>query len=241
MGDRMVRAPGPAPASGSLSELPDPTWRLLLGRGLPQFAAEAVAPVLVFYAAWREAGLGAGIAASTVASVVIAILLLRRGRDVGVVALGVVFVVIQAAVALAAHSTTVYLAQPVVLSALWALAYVASVVVGRPLIGVFATAWYPFPPWFRASPAFKREFALQSLVWAAFCLVRAAVRLYVLLHSGVGSFVVVSLLTGFPAYVALVAWGIWHARRRFGSLESLSLSPPGGTIAPLRRPPVGRP
>jgi Protein of unknown function (DUF3159) len=214
----MVRTPGTASAEGSLSDLPAPTWRLLLGRGLPQFAAEAVGPVLVFYLAWREAGLGAGIAASTLASLVIAAWLVRRGRDAGVVALGIVFVVIQAAVALAAHSTTVYLAQPVVLSALWAVAYAASVVAGRPLIGVFAAAWYPFPAWFRASAAFRREFGLQSLVWAAFCVVRAGVRLYVLLHSGVGGFVVVSILTGLPAYLALVAWGLWHARVRFRDL-----------------------
>jgi len=31
-----------------VNELPDPTWRLLLGRGLPLFAAEGVLPVLVF-------------------------------------------------------------------------------------------------------------------------------------------------------------------------------------------------
>lgn len=227
----MVRTPGTASAAGSLSELPEPTWRLLLGRGLPQFAAEAVAPVLVFYVAWRAAGLAAGIAASTATSLAIAAWLLRRGRGVGIVALGVVFVVIQAAVALAAHSTTVYLAQPVVLSALWAVAYLASVAVGRPLIGVFASAWYPFPAWFRSSAAFRREFGLQSLVWAAFCVVRAGVRLYVLLHSGVGGFVVVSILTGFPAYAVLVGWGLWHARVSFGRLESLSLDVPGGTIA----------
>jgi hypothetical protein len=223
----MVRAPEPAAARSELSEPPEPTWRYLLGRGLPQFAGEAIVPVLVFYAAWRWAGLGAGIAASTAASLAIAGWLVRRGRQVGVVALGVVFVAVQAAVALAADSTTVYLAQPVVLSVLWAVAYVVSVVVGRPLIGVFAAAWYPFPAEFRASRAFRHEFGLQSLVWAAFCLVRAALRLYVLLHSGVGGFVVVSILTGFPPYAALVAWGLWHARRAFRDVED-----PSGGVEP---------
>jgi intracellular septation protein A len=236
----MVQPRGAPVASGELSEPPEPTWRFLLGRGLPQFAAEAVVPVLVFYAAWRWAGLGAGIAASTVASLAIAVWLVRRRRDVGVVAIGVVFVVIQAGVALAAHSTTVYLAQPVVLSALWAVAYAASVVVGRPLIGVFAAAWYPFPAEFRAGRAFKREFGLQSLVWAAFCLARATVRLYVLLHSGVGGFLIASILTGLPPYGALVAWGAWHAKRSFrdavepsGGVE-LQLGPPLA-LQPYRR------
>ena len=128
------------------------------------------------------------------------------------------FLLIQAAVGLAAHSATVYLAQPVVLSALWGIAYLGSVAVGRPLIGVFANAWYPFPQWFRASAPYRREFAMQSLVWGVYCLSRAGLRLAILLASGVGGFVLVSVATGTPVLVALVLWGIWHAKRAFGRL-----------------------
>jgi len=215
----MVRAAGTTAAPRGVDELPEPTWRLLLGRGMPQFVGEAVVPVLVFYVAWKAAGLGAAIAASTAVSLVLAAWLVRRGRGVALVAVGATFVVIQALVALAAHSATVYLAQPVVLSALWAVAYFVSVVIGRPLIGVFASAWYPFPAWFRASESYRREFGLQSLVWGVYCLLRAALRLFVLLHDGVGGFVVVSVVTGFPVFAALLAWGLWHARRAFARLD----------------------
>ena len=98
------------------------------------------------------------------------------------------------------------------------MAYLGSVAVGRPLIGVFANVWYPFPPAFRASEPYRREFGLQSVVWGVYCLARAGLRLAVLLGSGVGSFVVVSLLTGAPVLFALVFWGIWHARRSFRAL-----------------------
>jgi intracellular septation protein A len=215
----MVRTAGAPLAPGRLEDLPDPTWRSLLGRGLPQFAGEAVAPVVVFYVAWKAYGLGPAIAASTVAYLALAVWLLRRGREVGLVALGATFVVIQALVALAAHSATVYLAQPVVLSALWALAYFVSAAIGRPLIGVFANAWYPFPRWFRETAPYRREFGLQSVVWGVYCLARAVLRLLVLLHSGVGGFVLVSVVTGTPVFAALVAWGIWHARRSFVALD----------------------
>jgi hypothetical protein len=191
----------------------------MLGRGLPQFVGEAVAPVLVFFGVWKAAGLGPAIAASTVVYLGLAVVLLGRGRDVTLIAIGAVFVVIQAVVGLVSHSATVYLAQPVVLSALWSVAYFVSVAIGRPLIGVFAGAWYPFPPWFRASAPFKREFGMQSIVWGVYCLARAALRLFVLLHSGVGGFVLISLVTGFPFFFVLVFWGIWHARRVFSRLE----------------------
>jgi hypothetical protein len=35
--------------------------------------------------------------------------------------------------------------------------------------------------------------------------------------SGVSSFVVVSTVVGTPVIVALVFWGLWHARRAFGA------------------------
>src|SRR5262249_46323062 len=159
-----------------------------------------------------------GIVLSTVVSLATAGWLVRVGRDTGPVLLGVAFVVIQAAVALAAHSTTVYLAQPVIFSVLLPLGSVGAGAIGKPAIGIFASAWYPFPDWFKNSTPFRREFGLQTLVWAVFMLLRAGLRLWMLLNAGVGDFVVVSLLTGVPPYVVLVGWGIWHARRSFTRL-----------------------
>lgn len=188
-------------------------------RGLPTFAAEGVVPIAVFYGAWKLWGLSVGILVATALSALIVVRQLRRGQEAPLARLTLVFLVVQAAVGLASHSATVYLAQPVVLSAGWGIAYLVSAAVGRPLIGLFAQAWYPFPPAFRASQPFRREFGMQSVVWGIFCLARAALRLFALLASGVGGFVVISFVTGGPLFVALVAWGLWHARRSFRRLE----------------------
>ncbi len=201
-------------------ELPEPTWRLLLGRGLPNLALEGVLPVLLFYAVWREAGLGPAVVASTVAAGLVVLLQLRRGLDVALAAVTCLFIVIQAIVGLAAHSATVYLAQPVVLSGLWGIAYIGSVAIGKPLIGAFARAWYPFPPEFRASAVYRREFGMQSIVWGVYCLARCGLRLWVLLAAGVGGLLVVSTVTSTPIVVALAVWGVWHARRVFSAAVS---------------------
>jgi hypothetical protein len=198
-----------------MTVLPEPTWRMLLARGLPTFALEGFVPVLAFYAAWHAAGLVAGIAASTAAAGLVVLVQLRRGCDVALAAATGVFIAIQAGVALAAHSATVYLAQPVVLTAGWGIAHLVSAAIGRPLVGAFARGWYPFPPEFRASRAYRREFGMQSVVWGGYCLAAAAVRLGVLLMKGVGGLVVVSFLTSTPILLALVLWCVWHARRTF--------------------------
>ncbi len=214
----MVR-PARAPlAHDDLSDLPEPSWRSLLQRGLPMFAVEGFVPLLIFYGVLKATGLAPAIVASTFACALIVVWQLRRGHDVGVAVATLVFLLIQAGVGLAAHSATIYLAQPVVLSALWGIAYLGSAAVGRPLIGVFANAWYPFPPAFRESAPYLREFGMQSLVWGFYCLARAGLRLAMLLTSGVGGYVIVSAATGVPVLVALIFWGIWHAKRTFGRL-----------------------
>jgi intracellular septation protein A len=220
----MVSETRAAPTLDQLNALPAPTWRLLIGRGGPQFAFEGVVPAVVFYAVWREGGLVPAVVVGTVCSLAIAAWQTRRGLGGAMALVTVTFVLIQAVVGLAAHSATVYLAQPVVLSACWGIAYFGSVAIGRPLIGVIAGTWYPFPDWFRASPTFRREFGMQSVVWGVYCLARAGVRIVVLLGSGVGAFLVVSAVTGFPLLVALIGWGLWHARRTFSSLSNWVLS-----------------
>ena len=82
----MVQPAGTPLAQDGVDDLPEPTWGSMLGRGLPQFMGEAVAPVLVFFGVWKAAGLGPAIAASTVVYLVLAVFLLRRGRDVALIA-----------------------------------------------------------------------------------------------------------------------------------------------------------
>ena len=183
------------------------------------FVAEGVLPVLVFYGAWKLWGLTPGILVATALACGVLFWQIRRGRDGIVARLTLLFLAVQAVVGIASQSATVYLAQPVVLSAAWGIAYLVSAAVGRPLIGLFAQAWYPFPPWFRAAPPYRQEFGMQSIVWGVFCLGRAGLRLTALLGWGIGGFVLVSFVTGTPVFVALVAWGVWHARRTFSRLD----------------------
>jgi intracellular septation protein A len=187
---------------------------MLLGTG-PRFARDAFGPVLAFYVGWKWWGLGVGIAASTVVS------LLswwyertrdRRGR-IALISLG--FVVVQAAIGLISGSGRLYLAQPVLLSAAFGIAFLVSVAIKRPLAGVFASELYPFPDEVKESATFVRVFGAISLAWGVYQVGRSAIRLVVLNGNSVEAFLAVNFVTGVPLTMSLMSWSIWYAVRGF--------------------------
>jgi len=137
----------------------------------------------------------------------------RAGRDALLVRLSLAFVAVQSVVGLAAHSATVYLAQPVLVNAAWGVAFLVSAGIRRPLAGVFACAWYPFPGWFRQTDRFKRVYGIESIVWGIYMLARSGLRLAALLDGSVEDFLVVVLLTGPPLMILVIAWSIRYAIR----------------------------
>ena len=107
---------------------------LMLGSG-PRFARDAFGPILVFYVGWKLFGLGIGIGAATLMSLLSWRYEKRRDRSARMALFALGFVLFQAAVGLVSGSATVYLAQPVLLSGGFGLAFIVSVVVRRPLAG----------------------------------------------------------------------------------------------------------
>jgi hypothetical protein len=208
-------------AAGAVGErdqggLSAPTFRGVLLAGLPGFLREGFLPLGAFYAGLRLGGLTAGIAAATAASGLIYLYERRAGRNALLVRLSLAFVVVQAAVGLAAHSATLYLAQPVVANAVWGLAFLVSAVVRRPLAGALACAWYPFPRWYRETDRFRSVYGVESVVWGVYLLARSGLRLAALLTGGVDAFLVVAIVTGPPLMLALIAWSIHYAIRNLG-------------------------
>jgi hypothetical protein len=208
--------------------LPEPTFLGILRTGLPGFLREGFLPVGAFYVGLQLGGLPVGIAASAAVSVLIYVLERRAGRDGLLVRLSLGFVVVQSVVGLLANSTTVYLAQPVLLTAAWGLAFVASVALRRPLAGALACAWYPFPRWFRETEPFKRVFGVESLVWGAYFFARSGIRLAALLYGSLEDFLLIVFLTGTPAMLALMLWSIRYAMR---GLADADPAPPAALAA----------
>jgi hypothetical protein len=195
--------------------VPEPSFRSIFLAGAPRFARELFGPVAAFYLGWKIGGLVAGIVLASAVGIALDLYERRRGRAGALALVSVAFVVVQAVVGLAADSAVVYLAQPVVVGAIWGLANIGSALVGRPLAGVFADAWYPFPPEIKASRTYRRVFGVESVVWGVYLLARSGIRMLVLATGSIAGFAVIQLVTGVPFTIALVAWSVSYAVRAF--------------------------
>jgi hypothetical protein len=204
----------------------EPAFRSILLAGAPRFAREAFGPVAAFYVGWKLGSLAIGIVLATAVGMALDLYERRQGRGGALALVSVAFVLVQAAVGLIADSAVVYLAQPVLVSAVWGIANLVSAFAGRPLAGVFADAWYPFPPEIKESRTYRRVFGIESIVWGLYLLARSGIRMIALASGSIGAFAVVQLATGVPFTIALVAWSVWYATRRFE--QSTEWDEPGG-------------
>lgn len=191
---------------------------VMLGAG-PRFARDAFAPPLAFYVIWRLAGLVPGIALATLTSLVSYAYERRRDRRGTLAKLSLAFVVVQAAAGLGSASASVYLAQPVLVSAAFGIGFLVSALVRRPLVGVFAEEFYPIPSVVTASATFRRIFGRCSLVWGVYLVLRSATRLTALLAGSVELFLLINVLTGIPLTAGLTSWTIWYVVTRFRESE----------------------
>jgi intracellular septation protein A len=202
-----------APTTAAPEQLRKPSFGEIFRAGGPGMLREGLLPLGAFYVGLKLGDLAVAIVVSTAVSVLIYVNERRAGREGLLVRISLGFVVVQGVVGLLSHSTTVYLAQPVLIAAAWGFAFLVSIPLGRPLAGTLACAWYPFPQWSRETPEFKRVFGIVSGVWAAYFLGRSALRLWVLLHGSLESFFLINIVTGTPLMLLVLAGTIRYSIR----------------------------
>jgi hypothetical protein len=156
-----------------------------------------------------------GIVAATVVTAGAFVWERRHARTGLGASIGLAIALMQAVTGLLSGSARWSFAPAVIANTLGGLVFLGSVMIGRPLAGVFATESYPFPPEVKASPAFRRVFGRISLVWAAYLIGRGALRLLLLIYTSVEAFLVVSVISGIPLSAAIMTWSFWYAVRGF--------------------------
>ena len=196
-----------APVAG-----PPSFGRLLFGSG-PRFLRDAFGPTVVFYLGWKLHGLLLGVVAATVLTVIVYVWERRRQRPGLAARIGLAIAMVQAAAALLSGSPIGYFAPPIVVSAVYGVAFLISVAIGKPLAGVFALEAYPVRSELRQHPEVRRAFAHISLAWGGYMLFRSAFRLVILLTLSVDLYVLVNVVTATPGTIGMLAWSFWYGRR----------------------------
>ena len=187
---------------------------LLLDSG-PRFARDAIAPPLAFYVVFKTVGLTSAVLAATLVSAAIWWWERRRARTGIGASIGLAVAASQALAGLTTGSAVAFFAPGVLVNALYGLAFFVSVILGRPLAGVFAGETYPFSPAIKASATYRRVFSRVSIAWGTYLLARSVARVLALAHGDVDVIVAVNVLTGVPFTAGLTTWSIWYGVRGF--------------------------
>jgi intracellular septation protein A len=204
----------PSAAGAGVPPMPDSIESgAVVRRVAPRLVRDAFGPLAVFFLGWKLVGLTAGIGAALVFGMAVFAHERRRGRPAVVVRIALVVVATRALVGLSSGSATVYLAQEIAIDTLLGAVVLGSLAAERPFAAWFTEEIQPIPPELQAAETFRRTMRTITLVWGAYFLARALVRLSALLTLSTDQYVVVSALSDAPFLVALLAWSVYYSAR----------------------------
>lgn len=191
----------------------------LMKGGGGRIASDGLGPSLAFYVGFKAVGLAVGVALAVVVALAAWIRARRQGRRGLLPWIILAGVVVQGTIGLLADDARGFFAPQLATGAIWGIAFVGSVVIGRPLVGVFARELFPIPDDIRTSDGFRRLTGILSLVFGASILIRVFVRYLQLRGGSIDGYLVVTLLTGPPVTALTIVWGLWFSRRALARLD----------------------
>jgi hypothetical protein len=191
---------------------------------------DATMPPLAFVAGYALGGnsLGFGVTAALVASGGVAAWRLTHGDKVRAVAVGVLGVALAAYIAVRTGRASDFFLLRIVVNALSGMAWLASIAVRWPLLGVVVGLVLGQKARWRRDPALLRAYSLASWPWVGQYAIRVAVQFPLWLAGQTPALGVSQAALSYPLVVASLAASWWVIRR------SLPPDHPG-----LRHPLIG--
>ena len=191
-----------------------PRVRAVLRATGPRVARDAFGPLAAFFVTWKLVGLFAGIAAAVLTAGLLYGYERRRERPGMVVRFSLGLVLIRAVVGLVSGSASTYLGQEIAIDLLLSSVFLGSLLVGRPLTGLFAAEIFPLPEALHDHPVYRRTHRIMTLAWGTYFLARAGVRLLAFVSLSSSGYVLVVALSDVPFLLALLGWSVWYATRQ---------------------------
>jgi intracellular septation protein A len=127
--------------------------------------------------------------------------------------IGLAGVAVGGILALVTNDPKLFFLRAVIGDAVFGLAMLGSLVIGKPLIATFASWVVNIPEEYKVTKAYRRSFTVLTLVWGIVNVARAAGRGYMLAAGTLEQFVLIQILTSWPVFAVLVAFSVWYPRR----------------------------
>src|SRR3954471_19566706 len=174
---------------------------------------------LIFLVLFKTAGPDAAILGAGAAALAVVAVRRLRGQPLTSAWYGVAGVVLGAALAKATGSGSGYFLPKVVSNVLYGSAFLVSVVIGKPLIGIAWAFFHRQPLAWGYRPEVRRVFAALTLMWVGGFFLRAVVYGVLIADDKdrTGSLATVTVVLGLPLTGALLAVTLLVIRRSLGA------------------------
>lgn len=166
---------------------------------------DASTPGVVLVIVYTFAPLGWAIGAALVAALVVAIVRKLRGEPLRQAAMGVGGLAAAAALAAFTGNAKTYFLPGILLNAGYAVLTIASILVGRPLLGYVAALIDRGYAHWREDPPLRKAATQATAMWATVFALRACVQGYLYTHDHVHWLAPVRLGMGLPLWALAVA------------------------------------
>jgi len=192
-----VQAPPPLDESAAVGEGRHcPRLGAVVRRVAVSLVIACVIPASLFYACFRVYGVWTAIIVALCWSYgAIAWRALTGRRTSGLLLLTALLITARTIISLAAGSTFLYFLQPIISDALVGTAFLASLATARPMVARLAGDFYPMDDELHLRPRIQRLFRNLTILWAALCLIKAGLTLWLLQSTSLETFVLVKSIS----------------------------------------------
>lgn len=196
-----------------------PTLRYLGRRAIPQILDGVVIPVGLFLLALKYWGIVPAIVAGLGWEAIAMTRRVRSGDGVpGFMIVGAAMLVTRSALALATGSTFVYFAQPILGAALVAIAFLLSVIIGRPLARRFAGDYCDIPAHVDSDVRVHAFMIRCSIMWAVVGFLNTGITIWLLLSQSTSTYVMIKTPLSIFVTVGTIAISVvWFRRTMYRS------------------------
>lgn len=202
--------------SNDAEALTIPPLAAIARRGIPQIV-DALVPLALFLTVRGIAGIGFGMLAGLSWSAFAIIRRVARNRRVpALILVATGLLLLRLILVLTTGSAFLYFLQPTIGTALVAFAFLASVIVGRPLTRRFATDFLTLPTNLHRQPHAHRFFIHNSMLWAVVGMLNAGLTYLLLVTLSSSTFAMTQTALSITYTMVMVGISILWFRRSMG-------------------------